>query len=75
MNLVKLQPRSPKGMLEVLDEMRRQIEDGEIVAFAAVSIGPDDSTHQHSGAVEGVSNLRMVGALAVLQHCYIDGMD
>ena len=56
--------------LEVLDTLRKAVEDGEIVAFCAVGIEPDDCTRMWSSSVKPVTRLRMIGALTNLMHCY-----
>lgn len=56
-----------KRLLENVDALRKQIEDGEAVAFAAVSIGKDDAVWTYVGTGAHTSNLRMFGAVAHLQ--------
>lgn len=54
-------------LLETLDHMRREIEAGHIVAFAAVAIEPTDALRNWTAAVPGVTKLRMIGAVTNLQ--------
>lgn len=61
------------GMLESIEDLRQRVESGEVIAFIGVGIAPDDVTRGWSGAIDGVSRLRMMGALATLTHCYHDG--
>lgn len=69
--VAKLVPKREQGkqqLLEVLDSLRQAVESGEVVAFAAVGIEADDCTRQWSGCTQGVTNLRMIGAVARLLH-------
>ncbi len=56
--------------LEILDELRAKIESGEIIAFAAVGIEPDDITFSWTASTRPVSRLRMIGAIGSLFHCF-----
>lgn len=49
--------------LLVIDGLRQAIEEGEIVAFAAVGIEPDDCTRMWSATTKPVTRLRMMGAM------------
>lgn len=55
-------------MLEVLELMKRAIEEGEIVSFIAVGIAPNDETLMWIGSQKRVTRLRMMGAISNLQH-------
>lgn len=57
----------------MLDDLREKVVSGEIVAFAAVGIAPDDGTLAWSSATEDVSRLRVIGAIAHLGHMYSHG--
>lgn len=61
------------NMIEVLDLLRAQVERGEVVAFAAVAIKPDDECTAWVGSGAFVSRLRLIGAVAVLQFNVQDG--
>ena len=61
------------NLLEVLDVLRQRVEDGSVIAFAAVTISPTDETHGYSAAHAGVTRLRMGGAIANLNHAYQGG--
>ena len=68
---IALVPKREKGkpqLLAVVDSLREKIESGEIVAFAAVGIQADDVTLSWQGCTQGVTNLRLVGAVARLLH-------
>lgn len=62
-----------KAALEVIDEMRRAIAAGELVAFVAAGITAGDVSLGYSGGIGGVTRLRMMGAIANLQHSYHSG--
>ena len=67
----KLVPKREQGipqLLEVVDDLREKIASGQIVAFAAVGIEADDVTMSWQGCTQGVTNLRLVGAVARLMH-------
>ena len=69
--IVAIVPKREQGkqqLLELIDGLREAIESGKVVAFAAVGIAPDDCTWQWSGCSQGVTNLRLVGAVARLMH-------
>lgn len=59
--------------LQVLDDLREKVISGEIVAFAAVGIAPDDGTLAWCSATQDVSRLRVIGAIAHLGHMYSHG--
>lgn len=59
--------------LDVLDNLRRAVEAGQIKAFACVGIAPDHTTLLWSSSTLPTTKLEMSGALAHLQHCYIMG--
>ncbi len=60
--------------LEVLDSLRAMVASGEVVAFAAVGIEPDDCTRYWQASTAGTSNLRVMGALYSLLHSFKDDM-
>lgn len=61
-----------KNMLDVLDVLRANIVAGKVIAYAAVSIAPDDEASMYSGASEHVSRLRMLGGISFLHSCYLE---
>ena len=61
-----------KNMLDVLDVLRANILSGKVIAYAAVSISPDDEASMYSGASENVSRLRMLGGISFLHSCYLE---
>lgn len=68
---IKLVPKREQGipqLLEVIDDLRAKVASGQVVAFAAVGIEPDDVTLSWQGCTQGVTNLRLVGAVARLMH-------
>lgn len=70
MKLSVVQPlvRNKEETLVIIDQLREAVESGEVVAFAAVGIGLDDSTYEYIGNYGQLSRLRFMGALASLQH-------
>lgn len=62
-----------KNSLDVIDDLRKRVENGEIIAFALVGVHPDDATSGWSSCTEKVSRLRMQGAIAQLLHSYLTG--
>jgi hypothetical protein len=58
--------------LEVIESLRLAIENGEIVAFAAVGIEEDDCTRMWSSSTRPVTRLRMMGAMYNLLHTFND---
>jgi hypothetical protein len=66
-------PDRLKNSLDTIDDLRKRVESGEIVAFAMVGVHPDDATSGWSSCTEKVSRLRMQGAIAQLLHSYSAG--
>ena len=55
--------------LRILDDLRVEISNGTVVAFAAVGIRPNDETAMWSSCTKFVSRLRMIGGIyGLLQH-------
>lgn len=77
MNLVHIEGKrnSTKDALEVLDDLRKRIEDGSVIAFIGVGIEPDDVMRAWSSATQKVTRLRMMGALAQLVQSYHNDPD
>lgn len=75
MNTVVIHPAAsdPAAAIEVLDQLREQILSGQVIAFAAVAIEPDDTTTAWSSCTRPVTRLRMMGAITSLLHGYVDG--
>lgn len=55
---------SLQDALSALDELRKDIESGKIVAFAAAGVGQDDATFWYCGSSRPVSRLRLTGAMS-----------
>lgn len=67
-------PTSTKeDALAVIDDLRVAVESGEIIAFAAVGVEPDDCTKMWSTSTRPVTRLRMMGAIHNLLHSYTNG--
>lgn len=75
MNVVTLDPKTKqkqqrkKDMLEVLDEMRRQIEEDRIEEFIACSQGESDGVQIHASLGDSLGG---IGLLEVGKHLLID---
>lgn len=75
MNVVALDPKSKKdkerkeAMLEVLNEMRRQIEEGEIVEFVACSMSEEGDAQIHASCLDLVGG---VGLFEIGKHLLIE---
>lgn len=75
MNVVALDPKAKKdqerkeSMLEVLEEMRRQIEEGEIKEFVACSMSEDGEAQIHASCLDLVGG---VGLFEVGKHLLIE---
>jgi hypothetical protein len=61
--------------MEVIDSLREAVLSGQVVAFAAVGIEPNDTTRMWATSTQPVSRLRVVGAIAHLGHMYSHGED
>lgn len=59
--------------LSALDDLRAKIDSGEIIAFAAVGIEPDDCTMMWCGASKPVTRLRTMGAIQSLLYHWTAG--
>lgn len=59
--------------MEIIDDLREKVAGGQIVAFAAVGIEPDDSTRMWASCTADVSRLRVIGAMSHMQHMYLHG--
>jgi D-Tyr-tRNAtyr deacylase len=75
MKVVPLTTDDKSTALEVLDTLRSAIEKGEVVAFCAVGIEPDDCTRMWASSTKKVTRLRMIGALTHLTHSYINDVE
>ena len=75
MNVVTLDPKTKqkqqrkKEMLEVLDEMRRQIEEDMIEEFVACSQGSSEGVQIHASLADSLGG---VGLLEVGKHLLIE---
>ena len=66
---IKLVTKRDEGRAEMLaniDDLRAKILSGEVIAWCGVGIGPDDTTWRWQASASGVTNLRVVGAVATL---------
>jgi hypothetical protein len=74
MNVISIDPKQKKeeerkaSMLEVLDEMRKQIEEGRIVEFVACSMTDDSEAQIHASCLDLVGG---VGMFEVGKHLMI----
>lgn len=60
--------------ISVLDDLRKEIESGEVVAFCAVGVKRDDGTAMWvANVAKAKSNLQMMGALTNLMLHYWQG--
>lgn len=75
MSNVKLLAAAPKltDAYEVLDQLRKDMESGKVVAFCAAAIGADDVAYAYASATRPVTRLRMQGGIAQLMHDYLAG--
>ncbi len=64
---------NPEEALQVLDDLRRDIEQGNIKAFVAVGISDDHIMHGYCGSAKYTTRLEMMGAMMGLQYSYMDG--
>jgi len=75
MNVVSIDPKLRKdeerkeSMLEVLAEIRRQIEDGEIREFVACSMNEDGQAQIHASCLDLVGG---VGLFEIGKHLLIE---
>lgn len=70
---LKKPPPDSASAMEVLDDLRKQVESGQIIAFAVVGIEPDDTTMSWLSSTQTVTRLRMMGALQSLVTWYNNG--
>lgn len=75
MTILSIAPKAldTKDMLDVLEQLRAQVVSGRTVAFAAVTIEPDDTCCAWFGSAAGVSRLRMQGGISQLLHNFLSG--
>ena len=75
MNVVSIDPKLKKdeerkeSMLEVLAEMKRQIEEGEITEFVACSLNEDGEAQIHASCLDLVGG---VGLFEVGKHLLVE---
>lgn len=75
MNIVAIDPKQKKekermeSMLEVLSEIKRQIEEGEITEFVACSLNKDGDAQIHASCLDLVGG---VGLFEVGKHLLIE---
>jgi hypothetical protein len=68
MKILQLNINEPEKALQCLDDLRKAIENEEIIAFAAVGIEPNDVTRYWQGSTKKITNLRLIGAITALQN-------
>lgn len=69
MNVVKLNPTPTMDeALAVIDALRRNVEEGQVVAFFVAGVSPTDETIVYASAVKPVSRLRLQGAMGQALH-------
>lgn len=64
--------KGKEDALQVVESLRKAIENEEIVAFAAVGITPDDETSLWAASTKRITRLKMIGAIATLQNGYFN---
>lgn len=70
--IAELKPDA-KEALGIIDDLRKRVASGEIIAFAVVGIEPDDTTRMWTSCTKFVSRLRTIGAISTLLHHYTAG--
>lgn len=70
MKIVQFSNTDTTAALGVLDDLRRRVAEGSVVAFAAVGIEADDTTRGWTSCTRHVSRLRMMGAIASMEQSY-----
>lgn len=63
------------AILRNLDDLRKAIETGEIVAFIAVGIAQNDDTKAWTGNAGHKTQLQFIGASAHLHHSILHGLE
>lgn len=66
---------SKEEILANLDNLRKSIEAGDIVGFAAVGIAPNDDVKAWAGNCGRKTQLQFMGAVSFLQHGIMHGLD
>lgn len=61
--------RDPSAMLGELDDIRKRVESGELLAFACVGLDRDTAIHWIAGT-NGATRHRLLGAIAMLMVTY-----
>jgi hypothetical protein len=74
-NLLTLAPRASNkaSALAAIDDLRRRVESGEVIAFAAVGIEPGRQTAMWCGAAQPMHQIELYGAVAALMHGLVAG--
>lgn len=74
MNLITLN-RAPtkEEALEIVDQLRADIESGEVVAIFAVGVQDDDATNIYLGTCKPISRLRITGSVTEALHSFMHG--
>jgi hypothetical protein len=75
LSLVPKRESSKAEALAIIDQLRAQIESGEAVCFAGVTINAADQVAAWSCTTQPVSRLRTMGAVSHLLACMHAGVD
>lgn len=70
LNIVKLEPKNQRDMLDLLEASRRSIENGEVRSLIIVAVGNERSVF--SGFAGAQDLVGLVGETMLLQHRLID---
>ncbi len=74
-NVITFEPADKRSMLRGLDQLRKDVESGEVTALMFIGVRPDDTTVFGWGAQgEGMSYLRGLGAIEALKHRFLQAL-
>jgi hypothetical protein len=69
MKLLKMNSTSTTyDAIEVIEGLKKDILDGNVVAFFAAAVGKEDDTYAYVGSTKFISQLRLIGAMAHALH-------
>lgn len=54
--------------LEVVAELRKDLEEGRITCFVAAGVGDNDQTYAYTGVARRTARLHLIGAAAHMVH-------
>lgn len=66
LSVASLPVNDTANALDVLDDLRAKIISGQVIAFCAVGVEPDDTTSEWCATTRPVTRLRMMGAIQSL---------